>query len=334
MAIRCVALFSGGLDSMLAVRMMQEQDIEVHALNFKTIFTCCQDQSAQHARLLDVPLTVIGQEDDYLDLVRAPMFGYGKGANPCVDCRIYMFRKGLQFMQQIDAHFVVSGEVIGQRPMSQKKRDLLTISHHSDLEDLLLRPLSAKALPETLPEREGWVDRERLFGYYGRGRKPLIALARKYNFPVIPQPSTGCALTEPQFSRKVFDLVHVDPSAERWDFELLKYGRHFRRDVRTKVIVGRQENDNAALRYAHLQPEARSTALLEPVGYPGPTTLLIGPDDDGAVRYAAEMLVRFSSRSKERAVPVRVTQASGESTIEATCSDALRAAESLTTATR
>ncbi|HIN95822.1 MAG TPA: hypothetical protein EYN03_09265, partial [Planctomycetes bacterium] len=143
---RCVTLLSGGLDSMLAIRIMQDQGIEVEALNFKTMFTCCQDLSAQAATRLGVRLTVVSQEDDYLELIKKPRFGYGKGANPCVDCRIYMFERAHKFMEQIGADFIVSGEVVGQRPMSQKRRDLDVISHQSGLEDLLLRPLSAKLL--------------------------------------------------------------------------------------------------------------------------------------------------------------------------------------------
>ena len=142
--VRCIALLSGGLDSMLAIRLMQDQGIEVEALNFKTMFTCCQDISARAAMNLDVPMTIIGQEDDYLELIREPQFGYGKGANPCVDCRIYMFQRARTFMEEMDAQFIISGEVVGQRPMSQKRRDLDIIATHSDLEDLLLRPLSAK----------------------------------------------------------------------------------------------------------------------------------------------------------------------------------------------
>jgi tRNA-specific 2-thiouridylase len=154
---RCVVLLSGGLDSMLAIRIMQEQGIEVEALNFKTMFTCCQDTSAQAAHALNVPITVVGQEDDYLDLIREPQFGYGKGANPCVDCRIYMFQRAHKFMEAIDAQFIVSGEVVGQRPMSQKRSDLKVISNYSGLEELLLRPLSAKLLEPTKPELMDWL---------------------------------------------------------------------------------------------------------------------------------------------------------------------------------
>ena len=190
------ALLSGGLDSMLAIRLMQQQDIEVEGLNFKTIFTCCQDQAGQAARQLGIQLTVVGQDDDYLELIKKPQFGYGRGANPCVDCRIYMFQIAKTYMEQTDAQFIVSGEVVGQRPMSQKRRDLNVISHHSELDDRLLRPLSAKLLPPTWPEREGLVDRQQLFDFSGRGRKGLIALAKRFGFKEIPSPSTGCALTE------------------------------------------------------------------------------------------------------------------------------------------
>ncbi|MFT5527398.1 MAG: tRNA-specific 2-thiouridylase, partial [Pirellulaceae bacterium] len=242
--MRCVALLSGGLDSMLAIRLMQEQGIEVEALNFKTIFTCCQDLSAHAARDIGVRLTVVGQEDDYLELIKKPQFGYGKGANPCVDCRIYMFEKAKVFMEQVDAKFIISGEVMGQRPMSQKRKDLAIISEKSDLEDLLLRPLSAKIMEPTLPEREGWVDREKLYGFFGRSRKGLIRLAHELGLKDIPTPSTGCSLTEPQFSRTVHDLIRNEPEKGRWDFELLNIGRHFRLDKQTKVVVGRDQTEN------------------------------------------------------------------------------------------
>ncbi|MBC8352859.1 MAG: hypothetical protein H8E66_12765 [Planctomycetes bacterium] len=294
MTRRCIVLLSGGLDSMLAIRIMQEQGIEVEALNFKTIFTCCQDQSAQVARDLGVRLTVVGQEDDYLDLVEKPQFGRGKGANPCVDCRIYMFEKAKRFMEQIGADFIVSGEVAGQRPMSQKRRDLDRIAHHSDLDDLLLRPLSAKLMRPTLPEREGWVDREQLYDIEGRSRKRLIALAKKYGLKDIPTPSTGCSLTEPKFSKKVFDLMDAPGESRRWDYELLKVGRHFRFNSQTKVILGRDEAENDQLRYAHQLSDANSTASLFPENFLGPRAMLIGPRTDEAIEFAASLILRYS----------------------------------------
>ncbi len=294
MTKRCVVLLSGGLDSMLAVRIMQEHGIEVEALNFKTVFTCCQDRSAQTARDLGVRLTVVGQEDDYLDLVKEPRFGRGKGANPCVDCRIYMFEKAKRFMHQIGADFIVSGEVAGQRPMSQKRRDLDRIAYHSDLDDLLLRPLSAKLLRPTLPEREGWVDREQLYNIEGRSRKRLIALAKKYGLKEIPSPSTGCSLTEPKFSKKVFDLIDSPGESRRWDFELLKIGRHFRFDSHTKVVLGRDETENEQLRYAHQLPDAASSAAIVPENFAGPQALVIGPRTDEAIEFAASLMLRYA----------------------------------------
>jgi tRNA U34 2-thiouridine synthase MnmA/TrmU len=279
---------------MLAVRIMQEQAIEVEALNFKTVFTCCQDQSAQAARELGVRLTVVGQEDDYLELVKRPRFGRGKGANPCVDCRIYMFAKAKRFMEQVGGQFIVSGEVVGQRPMSQKRRDLDVIARHAGLDDLLLRPLSAKLLPPTRPEREGLVDRERLYDFTGRSRKPLIELARHFGLRNIPTPSTGCALTEPQFSQKVFDLIQLDPDSRSWDFELLKVGRHFRFDERTKVVVGKNQEHNSQLEYLHELPDATSQAIFHPRNFTGPVALLIGPITDAAVVYVGGLLVRYA----------------------------------------
>jgi hypothetical protein len=170
---------------------------------------------------------------------------------------------------------------------------LHTISYHADLEDLLLRPLSAKLLPPTLPERNGWVDRNRLYEFSGRNRKPLIELARQFGFREIPSPSTGCALTEPLFSQKVHDLIRLEPQANRWDFELLKWGRHFRFDDRTKVVVGRRESENDRLEVMHQDPDATSRAMLTPLNYQGARALVVGPLSDEALEYAVGLLHRY-----------------------------------------
>lgn len=300
--MKCIALLSGGLDSMLAIRIMQEQGIEVEAVNFKTAFTCCQDTSAQVAHKLGVRLTVLTQDDDYLRLIEQPRFGYGKGANPCVDCRIYMFDKAAEFMQQIGARFMVSGEVVGQRPMSQKKQDLKVISHHSKCEDTLLRPLSAKRLPPTLPEREGWVDRSKLYDFVGRSRKGLIALAKELGIDEIPSPSTGCSLTEPKFSRKVFDLIRLKPGANRWEYDLLSIGRHFRLNDEIKVVVGRDESENLRLRYLHTLPGATSSATFHPLGFQGATALVVGDLTPAAQKFAVGLAVRYSKNPHEGAM--------------------------------
>lgn len=315
---KCVALLSGGLDSKLAIRLMQEQGIEVEALNFKTVFTCCQDVSAQAAHELNVPLTVLTQEDDYLPIIEQPRFGYGKGANPCVDCRIYMFQKAKTFMKEIGADFIVSGEVIGQRPMSQKRRDLDVISYHSDLEDLLLRPLSAKMLPPTLPEREGWVDRDRLYGFCGRSRKGLIELAHQLGIEDIPTPSTGCSLTEPQFSRKVFDLIQIAPQRSRWDYDMLKVGRHFRFSRETKVILGRNEAENTQLAYAYRMPDSQASELLEPESFFGPTALITGPSSEETRRFAGGLILRYTRKlAPDNPATIKVTAGDNTSMFEA-----------------
>ena len=311
MTARAVALLSGGLDSILVIRILQEQGVEVEALNFRTIFTCCQDDAGKAARDLDVPLTVISQDDDYLDLLRKPQHGYGRGANPCVDCRIYMFQRAAHFMRQVDAQFVVSGEVLGQRPNSQMRLHLELIARRSGLDGRLLRPLSAKLLPPTWPETEGLVDRERLYGFHGRSRKELFALAKQFGVTEIPQPSNGCALTETLFSLKVFDLMDNDPQAQRWDFELLKAGRHVRLDARTKIVLGRDQADNEKIDYLYRQQESRATMLLRAHGFPGPTALLTGPADTAAIDFAIGVLLRYSKNYDVDGAAVIVETAGG-----------------------
>ena len=308
MSISCIALLSGGLDSMLAIRILQEQGIHVEALNFQTIFTCCRDDAGQAARDLGVRLTVLSAEDDYLDIVRRPQFGYGRGANPCVDCRIYMFERARRFMDQVGARFIISGEVVGQRPMSQKRNDLDIIARQSDLQDLLLRPLCARLGRPTLPERAGWVDRSRLYGFTGRSRKGLIALARQFGFENIPAPSTGCALTEQLFSNKVYDLIRLDPESQSWDFELLRRGRHYRIDATCKVIVGRDAEDNAGIEFLHERAPAGRSALLLPHGFRGPATLLVGRVTESTLDAAGAMLLRHTRDYRSGEMTVRVVR--------------------------
>ena len=321
MTVKAVVLLSGGLDSILAIRILQEQGIEIEALNFQTIFTCCKDNAAQAARELGVRLTVIGQEDDYIELIRRPRYGYGKGANPCVDCRIYMFERAKAFMEDIGASMVVSGEVLGQRPKSQKRRDLGIIGQQSGLTDLLLRPLSAKLLPPTLPERSGLVDRDRLFAFSGRSRKGLISLARHLGIKNIPSPSTGCSLTERSFAPKVLDLVQIDADSGRWDFELLNVGRHLRIDAQTKATVGRNAAENETLRRMYRDPKSRATALLAPDNFAGPTVLLMGPSTDDALDMAAGLVLRFAKHYDQDEAVVTADVGGNEREIRVTTSD-------------
>lgn len=308
MLLRAIALLSGGLDSILAIRILQLQGVQIEALNFRTQFACCRETAARAARLLEVPLTVLAAEDDYLDVVRRPKFGYGRGANPCVDCRIYMFQRARAHMEATGADLVVSGEVLGQRPMSQKRRDLLVIERHSGLDGRLLRPLSAKRLPPTVAEESGAIDRDRLYDFSGRSRKGLIDLARQFGFPEqqIPSPSTGCMLTQQSFAPRVYDLIAKQPENTRWDFELLKIGRHLRFDDRTKVVVGRRESENLQLQRIAVVDGARKAVCLVPHNFSGPTALVVGPAPPEAIDFAGGLILRFCRYDDQDLPLVRV----------------------------
>ena len=311
---RAVTLFSGGLDSMLAVRILQQQGFEVHALNVRTVFECCKTRAARAAARLGVRLTVMSVGDDYLDLIRAPRYGYGKGVNPCVDCRIYMCNTARQLMEEVDACMVVTGEVLGQRPMSQRRWQMEAIEQKSGLGGRLLRPLSAKLLPPTIPELAGLVDRERLYDFNGRGRRKLAELARRLGIHEIPQPSTGCALTQVTFAPRVRDLLQSDPRASRWDFELLNVGRHVRFDQDTKVVVGRNAEENTLLQSFCERDDAAQAALLHPESFPGPDVMVVGEVTEETVEFAGALLLRFARRFDAECARVRVTQ-SGRSWI-------------------
>jgi hypothetical protein len=291
---RAVALFSGGLDSRLAVRLMQEQGIEVDALYVETLFRCCKAQASQAAAELGVRLLVHSVGEDYLELIRRPAYGYGKGANPCVDCRIFMARLARNCMEQLGACVVVTGEVLGQREMSQKRVDLDRISRQSGLEDRLLRPLSARLLAPTLPERQGQIDRSRLCAFSGRGRRELIALAGRLGIGTTAGPSPGCRLAEPHFAVRVRDLLLHHPAASRWQFDLLAAGRHARIDGLTKIVMGRNADDNAALEQLYNRQDAEPGALLVPADFPGPSVLVVGAATPWALELAGALMLRYS----------------------------------------
>jgi len=298
---KAVALLSGGLDSMLAVRLVMEQGIEVHALNFTSVFcTCnsgaeklgpsgCKSIAGFMAEKFGITIKVMTKGLDYIDVVRAPKYGYGKGMNPCVDCRIYIFNAAKRYMEEIGASFIVTGEVLGQRPMSQRRDNFKTIERDSGLEGLILRPLCAKNLEPSLPERQGLVDRDKLLDMAGRSRKPQIELASDLGEVDYPCPSGGCLLTDKIFSKKVRDLLLHKKEVNAKDLQTLKAGRHFRFEG-TKVIVGRDEADNARLRNL-LQP---GDTLVEPVDFPGPIALVLGEPLNGTAAFAGGLIVRYS----------------------------------------
>jgi len=317
---RVVALFSGGLDSLLAVRILQEQGVEVEALQVRVPFDRRKTAVARAAADLDVPLTVLPVADDYADVIRNPSFGYGKGMNPCIDCRIYMCRMAKRFMEKIRASAVITGEILGQRPMSQLRRHFDIIAASSGLGDRLLRPLSGKLLPPTVPEREGWVDRRKLYAFAGRGRGKLIKLAGQLGIRKIPTPSAGCALAEVSFAPRVHDLIQFDTKATLRDFELLNLGRHFRFDPYTKVVVGRNADDNVLLEHFFQRADASKTAFLHPENFPGPDSLVAGRPGEEVLRFAGELILRYTRQADPKNALVRITQA-GKNRIVRICAN-------------
>lgn len=252
--VKAVALISGGLDSTLAARLIKEQGINIVALNFKTPFCLCdkrasggcKSQSRKVAEDLNLELKIINLTDDFFKILKNPAHGYGSHMNPCIDCRILMLRKAKEFMQETGAKFVITGEVLGQRPMSQYRRALELIDRESGLEGLILRPLTAKLLPETLAEKENWVNRERLLNFSGRTRKPQIQLAKDFKIKDYPCSSGGCLLTDAGFSNRLKDLLKTG-ELNLNNVELLKLGRHFRIAQEAKLVVGRDEKENGQL---------------------------------------------------------------------------------------
>jgi len=291
---KCVALISGGLDSALAATLMLEQAIEVHGLYLSMSWGCCEKEKAQAvAQQLGIPLMVLSVGDAYLDVIRKPKYGYGTGMNPCVDCRIYMFRIAKRYMEELDAGFVVTGEVLGQRPMSQMRRPLTLIEAESGLEGLLLRPLSAQLLEPTLPELLGVVDRQRLLRLAGRSRHDQMALATERGITEHSTPAGGCLLTDKHFAKKAKDLfAHAERPTTK-DMELLTVGRHFRISSSTKIILGRNEYENLLLEgyaedgYTCIRPK-----------FAAPSALLVGACTDEERHLAVSLIVQHTHAEK------------------------------------
>jgi tRNA U34 2-thiouridine synthase MnmA/TrmU len=313
-----ITLFSGGLDSALAVLLLLRQNVEVTALTFMTSFGCdLSDRSscghnpfpAAQKHGFRVKLMHLGQ--DYVDMVRQPRYGRGKNMNPCVDCRIMMLSQAKAYMELAGADFVATGEVMGQRPFSQVKGKLALTERESGLEGLLLRPLSAQLLPPTLPEQRGWVDRSTLMAIRGRSRKPQMQLARELGLEDYPNPASGCLLTDPGYSSRLRDLFAHSEFVDTSDLNLLRTGRQFRLSPTAKAIVGRNETDNA-----RIETQARfGDAILEVPDCGSPLTLLRGQVDAEAVRRAAELTARYSSLRSSPLVNVDVQYRGGTDTI-------------------
>ena len=292
---KALALVSGGLDSSLAAALMLEQGVDVHGLCMVSLFNVTRAPGAtllaavDAARRLGFPLTLVNRSREMLAMVKRPQFGVGKHMNPCIDCRLAVLNLARERMEELGCDFVVTGEVIGERPMSQRRQPLDLVQKRSGLGGLLLRPLSAPLLPPTIPEERGWVDRDRLPAIRGRSRKPQMELARRFTLGEYPSPAGGCLLTDPAFAARLADLLEHDPEADVNDAHLVKIGRHFRLGPGTKLIIGREHRENLILN-SFARPE---DALLFAEGYPGPTSLLRGAIAAANLRLAAAMTLRY-----------------------------------------
>lgn len=303
--MRALALFSGGLDSILSVKLIQDQGIEVVGVCFESPFFS-SDKAARSARNIELPLKIMDITDELLKAVLNPRHGYGNGMNPCIDCHQLMFKMVGEMLKEEAADFMISGEVVGQRPMSQNLRSLSTIAHGTGFKERILRPLSAKLLPETLPEKQGWVRRENLLGLSGRSRKPQIELARSFGVAEYPSPAGGCLLTEKVFSRRLKDLVSLNPGFSRRDVEFLKVGRHFRLSDHVKIVVGRNRMENEVI--SSLREERDTMLRVESIA--GPTALAIGELSADEIASAAAMTASYSDASPHESVTVRITRGS------------------------
>jgi len=294
--MKAIVLISGGLDSILAARVVKEEGIEVLPLNFKIPFCQRSKEERQDNGIralvkesLSEELKVIDISVDFLELVLSPRHGFGSNMNPCIDCKIFMLKKAKELLRDFNAQFIVTGEVLGQRPMSQHRRALETIEKESGLSGLLLRPLCAGLLTETIPEKEGWIKRQRLFKFSGRERRPQMNLAAKFNIKNYPNASGGCLLTDSNFSNRLRDLIaHRQLNIE--NVELLKIGRHFRLTETARLIVGRNEKEDKELEACALENDY----LFAPDEFTaGPTCLGKGEFDGGLIRLSAQIACAY-----------------------------------------
>ena len=294
---KAILLLSGGVDSILAGKILENQGIKIIPVFFKSYFF--DEKNAQKvAENLGWKLEVIDFSKDHLKVVKKPKFGYGSSVNPCIDCHILMLKKAKQLMKKLKADFVATGEVLGERPMSQNKKALELIEKESSLKGYLLRPLSAKLLKETIPEKKGKVDREKLLDIQGRSRKRQIELAKKFKIKWYPQPSGGCILTDLEFGKKLRKLLEKYPEFDGNDVETLKLGRHFW-EGNVKIIIGRNHEENLKLE----KIKRKGDFIVKMENYPGPTALIRpyqGKVSNEILEKAKELILKYSKKAIDK----------------------------------
>jgi len=318
--VKAVALLSGGLDSRLAVRLVQEQGVEVTALNYVTPFCTCTSKSScrleakKAAEEYGIKIKVFYVFEDFIEIIKHPKHGHGRGLNPCLDCRIMMFKNAKKYMDEIGASFLVTGEVLGERPMSQRSDAISIIEKESGLSDLIVRPLSAKLFAPSLPERQGLLDRSRFMDIRGRSRKPQIKMAEKLGMNDYPCAAGGCLLTDKDFAGRLKNLLAINPYPTRNDIMLLKVGRQRFMDE-ARIIIGRDEKENFRInnlaRSGDIIMAARDAV--------GPTTLIRGKITDEIVEHAAKLTLGYGKDKGEAAAVIKyypVGEAGGKREIE------------------
>ncbi len=302
--VKALALFSGGLDSILATCIIRNQAIYVEAVNFKTPFFG-PDRAIKAAKGMDIPLRILDITPVFLEMLYEPRHGYGSCMNPCIDCHILMLQQTGKIMEREGFNFIFTGEVLGQRPMSQSKGMLKHIARESGYDGYILRPLSARLLPETVPELREQVDRSEFLDIQGRSRKRQMILARMHKITDYPSPAGGCLLTDPAFSKRLKDLFRYQKDdIEVRDMELLKWGRHLRLDEKTKLIVGRNKKENEAI-YGLSKPQDQ---LLKVMNLPGPVVLIPFGVCSEKEDLAASICASYSDASDNKPVRIMITQ--------------------------
>lgn len=323
---KAVSLISGGLDSLLATKVVLDQGVHVEGINFFTGF-CVEghthairkkdkakpkrNNALWVAEQLGIKLHIIDVIEEYKDVLLNPKHGYGANLNPCQDCKTFMIHKALEWIEKNDFDFIITGEVVGQRPMSQRKDLMPVIARESGAGDKLLRPLCAKNLPPTLPEREGWVRRDELLDFSGRNRKPQMALAAKFGFVDYAQPAGGCCfLTDENYSKKLVDMWEHRSSRdyELDDIMMLKVGRHIRPRSNFKMVIGREEGENK-----FMEGYRKQFISLHTTSHSGPLVLLDGELDNNDIELAARIVARFGQGKSAESVTIAVVQPNGDS---------------------
>jgi tRNA-specific 2-thiouridylase len=304
--MKALCVFSGGLDSMLASQVIRAQGIDVLGLFFETPFFSSH-RAKMSAQAVQLPLKVVDLTEAHLEIVKHPAHGYGGNMNPCIDCHALMLREAGQMLDREGANFIITGEVLGQRPMSQNLKALSMVATQSGFPRLILRPLSAKLLQTTIPEEKGWVQRELLLNFSGRSRKPQMELARKLGITDYPSPAGGCLLTDPIFSKRLKDLFSSASQFERREIDLLKVGRHFRLGPHAKLVVGRNKSENDVI--ASLSKPQDLLLVVQSV--PGPTALALGDLAPAIELLAAQITASYSDAKEGEAAEIRLVTTGG-----------------------